>query len=253
MGALGNSGDGRTFLNTFKGKFTKRGNEDTEGAVKRTNKNGKEVWELLFDTLSDVVIQEFEKRNSDEYGFSWNIKLADTHSDETFTLTLPYSGRVTMGLFFRLPNTDINKPLTMKLYYFEEEDKTALVIYQGGKKVEAFWHKENQGDMPDLEKKVVNGKDVWDSTERMAFIEKYLETDVKPKMNDIESSVSEDAGKMDDEPVTQEPAAADNKPEWDAEAQCLKMKHTDGIFYQCDEKGVFKRDQNAKMIPALPF
>lgn len=252
MGALGNSNDGRTFLNTFKGKFTKRANSETKDAVKRINKNDKEVWELQFDTLADVIIQEFERRDSEDYGLSWNIKLADSKSDDTFTLTLPYSGRVTMGLFFRLPNTDINAPLTMKLYYFEEDDKTALVVYQGGNKVEAYWTKDTPHDMPDLEVKKVNGKDVWDSTARMAFMENYLEKTVVPKMNDITSSDPEINQTLEvAEEASQEPAE-ENKPVWDAESQCLKKKDGD-IYFECDEKGTFKRDQDGKKIAALPF
>lgn len=250
MGALENSGDGRTFLNTFKGKFTKRANAETNGAVKRTNKNGKEVYELQFDTLRDVIIQEFERRESEEYGLSWNIKLADSKSDDAFTLTLPYSGRITMGLFFRLPNTDINLPLTMKLYYFEDEDKTALVLYQGGNKVEAYWTKDMPHDLPDLEQKTVNNKLVWDSSARMAYLEKYLETDVVPKMNDITATPSDI-----NQDVEAEVAQAPEKPvpTWDAEAGCLKIQHTDNKWYECDEKGAFKRDQDGKMIEALPF
>lgn len=252
MGALTNEGSDRIFLNTFKGHFTKKANAETKGAEDRINKNGKQVWELKFDTLKDVIIQEFERRHSDDYGYSWNIKLAHAKSDEVYTLTLPYSGRITMGLFFRLPNTDINKELTMKLYYFEEEDKTALVIYQGGDKVEAFWTKDTPHDMPDLVKTEKNGKVEWDSEARMAYLEKYLETDVVPKMNDIT------AGGSDMNQDTQSSAAAQPHPEvtdveYVSETKTWKKKFEDGNFYECDEGGVFSRDQAAKMIPALPF
>lgn len=251
MGALENSGDGRTFLNTFKGHFTKRANSETEGAVERKNKNGAMVWELKFDTLKDVIIQEFERRHSDEYGFSWNIKLAHVKSDETFTLTLPYSGRITMGLFFRLPNTDINKELTMKLYYFEEEDKTALVVYQNGNKVEAYWTKDTPHDMPELVQREKAGKTEWDSEDRMKYLENYLEKDIRPKMNML--TVDNHGGTGSVEIVEPEAQQSPAEVEYVEETKTWKKKHTDGKHYECTEKGVFHRDQDGKMTDALPF
>lgn len=252
MGALANEGSDRIFLNTFKGHFTKKANAETKGAEDRINKNGKQVWELKFDTLKDVVIQEFERRHSDDYGYSWNIKLAHAKSDEVYTLTLPYSGRITMGLFFRLPNTDINRELTMKLYYFEEEDKTALVVYQGGDKVEAFWTKDTPHDMPDLIKTEKNGKVEWDSEARMAYLEKYLETDVVPKMNDISAGGSD--MNQDTQPsAAEQPQSEASDVEYVEETKTWKKKFEDGNYYECSEKGVFNRDQDGKMTPALPF
>lgn len=252
MGALQNEGSDRIFLNTFKGHFTKKANAETSGAVERINKNGKTVFELKFDTLKDVIIQEFERRHSDEYGYSWNIKLAHAESDEVYTLTLPYSGRITMGLFLRLPNMDINRPLTMKLYYFEEEDKTALVVYQEGDKIEAFWTKDDPQGLPQLVQTEKNGKTEWDSEARMAFLEKYLKDDVIPKMNDIT------AGESDMNQDTQESAAAQPQSEasdveYVEESKSWKKKFEDDVYYECSETGVFNRDQGGKMIPALPF
>lgn len=252
MGALGNSGDGRIFINTFQGNFTTRANSETEGAVKRTNKNNKLVYENHFNIMKDVLIQEFEKRASEEYGDSWNIKLAHAKSDETYTLTLPYSGRLTMGVFFRLPNLDINKPMNLRLFWFADEEKAALVIYQNDQKVEAFWTKDNKGDMPELEQVTVNNKPVWDSSKRMVFIENYLETVVKPKMNDIEAGQPDlSTGNGLHAEVTQEPQS-EVEPIWDADAKCLKLEF-EGKWYECNEMGVFKTDQKGKKIEALPF
>lgn len=262
MGALGNSGDGRIFLNTFKGSFTRRANSETEGAVSRkiskgVNK-GKEIWELQFNTLSDIYIQEFERRSSDDYGYSWNIKLAHAKSDETFTLTMPYSGRITMGLFLRLPNVDINKQMTLRLHYFEAEDKSALVVWQDNNKIEAFWTKDDPKGMPELIKSVKDGKDVWDSTDRMKFLENYLEKDLNPTMNageyvPVDEDVNQDEPKTEEPPQTQEEAVSTGEAEWDANAKCLKRKHLDDNYYQCDEDGKFLRDQEGKMIGVLPF
>lgn len=68
MGALSNE-EQRSFIRTFKGNFTKKANAETPGAVKRLNKNNVEVWELLFNTISDVIVQEITRHESEEYGF----------------------------------------------------------------------------------------------------------------------------------------------------------------------------------------
>ena len=274
MGALGNSGDGRIFLNTFKGKFTQRANEQTTGAVKRTNKNNVEVWEMQFNTIEDCFLQKIEKHDSKDFGFQWNIYLSHAKSDETFKLSLPYSGRMTMGLFLRLPNIDISKGMTFVLHYFEKDNKSALVIHQFGSKVEMFWTKDNPGDLPQLEETMRDGKNAWDPAKRMAYLEQYLDQKIhpnlmgvdavapteqaatsanKPSFPDSQGSATQAAAHQQNQTVKAPPPEKQEVPEWDANGGYLKKKHTDGIFYQCDENGTFKRDDKGKLMEILPF
>lgn len=253
MGALGNQGDNRIFVNTFKGYFTTKAKDGDEGAIKRTNKLNVDVWERQFNSMSDVVLQDIKRYDSDEYGFSWNVYLK--HKDgELYTLTLPYSGRITMGLFFSLPNMDLEKEFTLRIAMFSDE-KTNMWVLQNEKKVIRFWNKENQKDMPDLEKTMKDGKEAWDSSKRMAYTEKYLAEKITPKLvgiNQPETAQTQDAV-TDKKDNDQKPSAQFAQPEWDAEAKCLKKPHEDGNYYECSENGDFKRDQQGKLVAALPF
>ena len=288
MGALGNTGDGRVFVNTFKGRFTRRSNEKTTGAIKRTNKVGAEVWELHFDTLQDVFLQKIEKFNSPDYGFQWNIYLAHAHSEETLKLSLPYSGRMTSGFFLRLPNIKIEKMLTFTIHYFPKTDKVALVVHQLGVKVPMYWTKENPGQCPDLEELLKDGKPIWDGTKRMQYIEQYMDAQIHPylKMDGIappqptqgamgntpapeatgfhQPSTSNPANTQFPQqgsttavasapPETVTPRPLEQIPEWDTNGGYLKKKHTDGKWYQCGEDGKFKRDDGGNMLGVLPF
>lgn len=273
MGALGNEGDGRLFLNTFKGKFTQRANEQTTGAVKRTNKNNIDIWELQFNSIADCFLQKIEKHDSKDYGFQWNIYLAHAKSAETFKLSLPYSGRMTMGLFLRLPKIDISKEMSFVLHYFPTDNKSALVIHQFGAKVEMFWTKDNPGDLPQLEETMKDGKPAWDSSKRMAYLEQYLDQKIhpnlmgigavapteqattsnnKPSFPDSQGSATQDVTHQNQ--TVKAPAPVTKEiPEWDQNGGYLKLKHTDGKYYQCDENGTFKRDDGGKLMGILPF
>lgn len=272
MGALENSGDGRIFINTYKGKFTKKVSADTTGAIKRTNKNNVEIYELQFNTISDCMLQKIEKYDNPDYGFQWNIYLAHTKSDETYKVSLPYSGRMTMGLFLRLPNIDISKAMTFIMYYFPDKNKVALVIYQNQVKIPVFWTEDNPGDLPQLVEFMKDGKQAWDSTARMVYLEKYLDASIHPylKMEGAQPPPETATPKPSfpvqgqSQTVTQTPPPATTPlpqpppvpatvPEWDSNGGYLKMLHTDGKWYQCDENGKFKRDDKGEMVGLLPF
>lgn len=181
MSGLGNTGGGKTYVNQFKGNFTVRSNADDPEAKQRINKMGKTVYEKLYNTLSGYITG-IKKTESEDYGFGWEVTVEADGKD--YTLNMSYIGRTTMGIFLRLPNIDLNKEVELKLFYFEEEDKSALVVYQDGEKIMPFWTKDDPKTLPQMEKTMVNGKETWDSTQRMKYLEKYLETKVEPRLKD---------------------------------------------------------------------
>lgn len=254
MSAIGNTGDGKIYINTFQGKFSIKANEGQEGSTTRTNKSGKVVHEIHFNTLKDVVLEGIQKRISEEYGDNWEIFLADNNSDERYCLNLPYSGRVPNGLLLRLPELELDKPFTLRIYWHQEDERASLVAYQHGEKLPYHWTKEEPKGLPDLEKIMVNGKETWDSTKRMAYLESYIAEQVNPKLNTLESNT-----------VMKEPVLSEREKEannvvkkesgviYDEDAQCLKKKHTDDNWYECDTSGKFLRDQKGEMISVLPF
>lgn len=184
---LQNTGGGnKKFVNTFKGKFTLRSNEEDPFAIKRVNKMNATVYEKHFDTLTGYLVG-IEKFISEKYDPSWNLTLL-TEQGEEYLLNVPYSGRITMGVFGRFPNMDTSKKTRLRIYYFEEEDKAAIVLQQKNDEdkwadVGKYWTKEDPKHLPDLVQTVVNGKEVWDATARMRYLERYLVEIFGPKLD----------------------------------------------------------------------
>lgn len=177
---LGNSRDQRkTYLTIFNGKFSRSAEPDEEGAVSRINKKDKLVWEMHYDTLSDVYIRNIEKKVGD-FGAQWLVLLQD--GDEFFEMQLSYNGSVTNGLFFRLPNIDIDQPVTFKIYHFEEGDKVrnSMVIYQHGDKVAPFFTKDEPNGVPEMEMVKEKGVDKLNDTKRYLYFEEMINQNYKP-------------------------------------------------------------------------
>lgn len=181
MEGLSNSTNGGNtkFLGVMNGNFTLRADESTPNAVKRINKNGKEVWELLYNKLegkiTNVSIEE------GEYGKELEVTVLA--GSTKFALQMPASGGYAFGLLSRLPNVDFNQSIVFRPYsiYDKEKDrnKNYLVLYQSGKgynkdSVPSAFTKENPNGLPELEEITVKGKKQWDDTKRVLFFEQMI-------------------------------------------------------------------------------
>lgn len=203
MGLENSSNTRKNYMNIVDGKFAIRVKEETPNAVKRTNKKNVEVWELLFDTLSRVNITKLEKKDNGEYGPSWEVTLKEV--DEVYTLNLPYSGRTTNGLLYRLPNIDLSAPVTLNTYKIADEAdntkfKTFMTASQNGKKVDAAYSKDAPNGLPEMKQITVKNKLVWDDTEQMIFIEKMLEEKIFPQLAKLYPSGVSAEHRVDSEP-----------------------------------------------------
>lgn len=162
------------FLKIFGGTFRQKVNINTPGSENRTNKEGNVVSEMVYTDL-EGTITKVDVDSHEEYGYSLLIDVSD--EKEIFQLQLPLSSNHADNFLNKAANIDFKKPVTFSPYQFipkgEEKEKRGMVIKQDGKKIENHWTKENPGDLPDLEKKKVKGKEVWDNSKRIDF---YVET-----------------------------------------------------------------------------
>jgi hypothetical protein len=201
MGGLDNrTPESNTYLSLFAGKFTKKVKTPTENSVSRVNKKGVTVHELLYNTLADVTLMDIQKVRHENYGLQWEFHLK--FMDEKFILTLPYSSGPTKGILFRLPNVDVNKPMTLVGHYFEgengEPNKAAITITQNGSKVEYAYSKEIPNGLPPLEKIMVKGEEKNDDTKQMQFIEQMLDVSIRPQLNAAKEVIATDASNAGD-------------------------------------------------------
>jgi hypothetical protein len=134
---------------------------------------GEEVHELHYDTLSgkitDVKVQD------GDYGKDWVFNINDGQT--TYCLQIPQKVASAIGVLARLQAIDYGKEVTIKVYYIE--DKTHLVVYQSGKKLQSAFTKENPNGLPPLEKKMVDGKEVWDATKRNEYFENMVSMQIQ--------------------------------------------------------------------------
>lgn len=194
----------RVFLSIMKGRVTRKVEAGTEGAKERTNKNGVVVHEKHYDSLSGIITG-IRTREHDEYGKFWDITVQD--GDDYFSLQFPYSSGYAMGFLKRIEGIDLSKKVKFKPYYIPEEGtdkyRAFLVLYQSDKKIASRYTRENPNGLPELEKKTVDNKEVWDSTKQMKFFEDMLDDKVRPNLTQPDENLKQEseASKPADEHV----------------------------------------------------
>lgn len=158
------------FLKILQGTFRQEVPAGTPGSQSRTNKEDRIVNEMIWTEL-EGKITSVDLKEHEEYGYQLCINVSD--GKEAFQLQLPLSSNHADTFLNKSANIDFKKPVTFSPYQFtpkgEEKEKRGMTIKQDGVKVESAWTKENPGEVPELEKKKVKGKDVWDNSKRIDF------------------------------------------------------------------------------------
>jgi hypothetical protein len=94
-----------------------------------------------------------------------------------------------MGFLKRIESVDLQKPVKFNPYYIQEEGtekyRAFLILSQDNKKIDSGYTKENPNGLPQLEKKIVDNKEVWDSTEQMKFFETIINDKIRPNLPEI--------------------------------------------------------------------
>ncbi len=189
-----------TYLEIIGGKLAKKVDAHTDGAVSRTNKNGVVVHELLFDTLTALLVDIFTWEG--EYGKMWKLKFKDHEAgnDENYIVNIPYKSGYFDGFVKRIEAVDLSKPIKISPYLIANEegiDRAFFGIWQG-KKIESLYTKDNQythnnRKLPELKQTTVNNEVVWDSTERMLFYENIISA-IQSDLHTLHSNADTESG-----------------------------------------------------------
>lgn len=171
MSGLTNDSTRKTYLHIIGGKVIMKVKSDTPGAVKRTNKNGDEVFELLFDSL-EGRIKAIEVEDHKDYG--QQLRTTVEANGEDYLLSMSMKSGYAQGLLYRLPNVDLDGDVVFKPYVFPQEggkaDKHVMVLYQSSEKVATAFTKDEPNGLPPMEQIKFDGKMRWDSTKRLEFL-----------------------------------------------------------------------------------
>lgn len=177
------------YLSISNGKIVRQFKEKTPTSVSRINKVGKEVHEEFYDSLTGIITDIATKEN--EYGKSWVIKLK---SDKNYQIEFNYSGGYASTFLKALPNVNFSKEVTLapKLFIDGDKKKSVMFINQNGQGLKHFFTKDNPNGLPELSKIKIKGKESWDDSDRMEFLENYVNNNILPLLKPQISDVTEE-------------------------------------------------------------
>jgi len=133
MGLNTSTHEQKTFIGIVNGKFCKRVDETTEGAVKREIEYPKgspkrPIWELHYASL-DGLVTGIELKEGTEFGDQLLISMEDV--GEIFVVTLGLKSREAKGFMMCLPNIDLSISVHLQPYNYERKKDGKKMIGMG--------------------------------------------------------------------------------------------------------------------------
>ena len=167
------------YLSIASGKICRRVQQPTEKSISRTNKKGTVVHEEYYDLISGKL-KDIGTRSHEEYGKFWEICIEDKGA--LYMLQLKYSSGYASGFLRAIKNANLHERLTLIPHSKEENGKikTTLFINQNGQVLKHYYTKVNPNGMPAFRKVKVKGIEQWDDTDTMEFLERMVDSEIKP-------------------------------------------------------------------------
>lgn len=188
MGLNQSQSEAVIFLQIANGKIVRQVKTKTENSVSRVNKLGREVHELFYDSITGEI-SDIATRES-EYGKSWVVSIKS--EGKLYKLEFNYSSGYATTFLKALPNVSFGNNVTLspKLIIDGDKKKSVLFISQDGKGLKHFFTKDNPNGLPDLKKIKIKGKESWDDSDRMEFLEQYVKDNILPMIkSDLQDSI----------------------------------------------------------------
>ena len=188
MGLNQSQSESVIFLQIANGKIVRQVKTKTENSVSRVNKLGREVHELFYDSITGEI-SDIATRES-EYGKSWVVSIKS--EGKLYKLEFNYSSGYATTFLKALPNVSFGNSVTLspKLIIDGDKKKSVLFISQDGKGLKHYFTKDNPNGLPDLKKIKIKGKESWDDSDRMEFLEQYVKDNILPMIkSDLQDSI----------------------------------------------------------------
>lgn len=162
----------KIYLNVSDGKLVRQYKEPNDRTTSRVTKTGKTVHEERFRDL-EATLESIESREND---FGKQLVLIFRDGIDYIQVNMPYSSRYSASFLKAVPN--LNTAAAFRLMPWSMADKndpqksvTGITCYQNGQKILPAFTKDNPGDMPQMRKIKVKGKETWDDSEMMEWLE----------------------------------------------------------------------------------
>ena len=171
MGAI-NKNAALIFLTITDGRICRRVTSPTTTSIERVNKVGNTVHEEYYQGWEGIITAITTKES--EYGKNWEVTLQD--DDTTAILSMGYSSGYSAAFLKTLPNVDLSKPVTLspKLTMNGDKKKAIMFVNQNGSAIKWAFTRDNPNGIPELKKIKVKGKDTWDDSDMMEFLENMV-------------------------------------------------------------------------------
>lgn len=180
-------GTNTTYLSVSDGNLVRQHKTANERTTERVTKTGKLVFEERFKDLTATLVNINTREN--DYGKQWQLEFKD--GDATYIVSMPYSSRYASSFLKALPNVNISEPLRFMPWAMKDKNDpsktvTGVTMYQFDLKIPPAYTKENPNGLPQMEKIKVKGKEQWDDSLLMEFLEQMaFKVFAKQNDNDI--------------------------------------------------------------------
>jgi hypothetical protein len=176
----------KIYLSIADGKIIRRVAEGTPGAEAQTKKDGTVYFVLKYGFITGFL-RNISVRSNQFQGQEmkdWQFDIED--GSEAYTLQIMYNSRYATSLINALSNpvVDFSKQITITpwMKVVNDKKKTSCYLKQGNDDISWQFTKDEPNGLPPLVISTYRGKEQYDDYEMMQFLEKYVETNVKPRL-----------------------------------------------------------------------
>jgi hypothetical protein len=174
--ALSNlGGTNLTYLSVSDGNLVRQHKTANDRTTERVTKTGKLVFEERFKDLTGIITNVNTREN--DYGKQWQLTFTD--GPDTYIVSMPFSSRYASSFLKAVPNVDATKPLRFMPWAMKDKNDvsktvTGITMYQDGNKIAPAYTKDAPNGLPQMEKIKVKGKEQWDDSAMMEFLEQMI-------------------------------------------------------------------------------
>jgi len=186
--ALSNlGGTNLTYLSVSDGNLVRQHKTANDRTTERVTKTGKLVFEERFKDLTGNITNVNTREN--DYGKQWQLTFQD--GADTYIVSMPYSSRYASSFLKALPNINIEESLRFMPWAMKDKNDvsktvTGITMYQDDTKIAPAYTKDTPNGLPQMEKIKVKGKEQWDDSAMMEFLEQTaLKIFAKHNDNDL--------------------------------------------------------------------
>jgi hypothetical protein len=174
--ALSNlGGTNLTYLSVSDGNLVRQHKTANDRTTERVTKTGKLVFEERFKDLTGIITNVNTREN--DYGKQWQLTFTD--GPDTYIVSIPFSSRYASSFLKAVPNVDATKPLRFMPWAMKDKNDvsktvTGITMYQDGNKIAPAFTRDEPNGLPQMEKIKVKGKEQWDDSAMMEFLEQMI-------------------------------------------------------------------------------